>query len=242
MKEAIFFCIVGLPLFGKEGSGTPVFKILVRALEHISKKSAIANRNLGIIFKSFTYLDKEMFLCLYKSLVRPYVEYATTVWSPIYKKDAVALENIQRQATRMVNCLKHLPYNERLKKLGIPSLEYRRLRADVIEVYKIVNQIDRIPIDKFFTINDELSTRSNGLKLFKKRSRLNVLANVFSNRVVNAWNLLPSEVVLAPSLNTFKSKLNKFRYEHPLKFRPSCYTPGGLKKISKWAIRTLEVV
>ena len=68
----------------------------------------------------------------------------------------------------MVNCLKHLPYNERLKKLGIPSLEYRRLRADVIEVHKIVDQIDRMAIDKFFTINDEISTRSNGLKLFKK--------------------------------------------------------------------------
>ena len=105
------------------------------------------------------------------------------------QKDAVVFENIQRRATRMVNCLKHLAYNERLKKLGIQSLEYRRLRADVIEVYRIVNQIDRIPIDKFFTINDEISTRSNDLKLFKKRSRLNVGANVFSNRVMNAWNL-----------------------------------------------------
>ena len=118
-----------------------------------------------------------MFLCLCKYLVRPHVECATTVWSPMYKKDAVVLENIQRRAiyTRMVNCSKHLPYNERLEKLGIPSLEYRRLRTDVIEVYKIVNQIDRIPIDKFFTINDEISTRSNGLKLFKKRSRLKKL-------------------------------------------------------------------
>ena len=217
-------------------------KLLFR--EHISKKSAIANRNLGIIFKSFTYLDKEMFLCLYKSLVRPHFEYATTVWSPMYKKDAVVLENIQRRATRMVNCLKHLPYNERLKKLGIPSLEYRRLRADVIEVYKIVNQIDRIPTDKFFTINDEISTRSNGLKLFKKWSRLNVRANVFSNRVVNAWNLLPCEIVLAPSLNTFKSRLNKFWYGHPLKFTPSCYTPGetNISVTRRYRNGPLEVV
>ena len=167
-----------------------------------------------------------MFLCLYKSLVRPHAQYATTVWSPMYKKDAVLLENIQRRATRMVNGLKHLPYNERLKKLGISSLEYRRLRADVIEVYKIVNQIDRIPIDKFFKINNVISTRSNGLKLFKKLSRLNVQANVFSNRDVNAWNLLPSEVVLAPSLNSFKSRLNKFWYGHSLKFTPSCFIPG----------------
>ena len=59
-------------------------KLLFR--QHISKKSAIANRNLGIIFKSFTYLDKEMCLYLYKSLVRPHVEYATTAWSPMYNK------------------------------------------------------------------------------------------------------------------------------------------------------------
>ena len=78
--------------------------------------------------------------------------------------------------------LKNLPYNERLKKLGIPSLECRRLRADVIEVYKTVNQIDRISIDKFFTINDEISTRGNGLNFIKKWSRLNVQANMFSNR------------------------------------------------------------
>ena len=78
-------------------------KLLFR--EHISKKSALANRNLGILFKSFTYLDKEVFLCLYKSLVRPHIEYATAILSPMYKKDAVVTENIQRRATRMVKDL-----------------------------------------------------------------------------------------------------------------------------------------
>ena len=59
-------------------------KLLFR--DHIAKKSAIDNRNLGLLFKSFTYLNKEMFLCLYKSIVRLHLEYATTVWSPMYKK------------------------------------------------------------------------------------------------------------------------------------------------------------
>ena len=68
-------------------------KLLFR--EHISKKSAIANRNLGLIFKSFTYLNKEMFMCLYKALVRPHLEYATQVWAPMFKKDSVTLENTQ---------------------------------------------------------------------------------------------------------------------------------------------------
>lgn len=118
--------------------------------EHISKKASIANRNLGLIFKSFTYLDKEMFLCLYKSLVRPHLEYATTIWSPMFKKDSIVLENVQRRATRMVNSLSGYTYEERLKTLGIPSLEYQRLRADVIEVYKIINKIDRVDQNKLF--------------------------------------------------------------------------------------------
>ena len=87
-------------------------KLLFR--EHISKKSTIANRNLGLIFKSFTYLNKEMFMCLYKALVRPHLEYATQVWTPMYKKDSVTLKNnnTQTRATRMVNSLKGLPYEE----------------------------------------------------------------------------------------------------------------------------------
>ena len=199
-------------------------KLLFR--EHIAKQSAIANRNLVLIFKSFTYLNKEMFLCLYKSIVRPHLEYATTVWSPMYKKDAIILENTQRRATKMVNSLKELSYEARLKKLGLPSLEYRRLRSDIIEVYKILNQLDRVSINKFFTVMDETTTRGNSLKLFKERSGTNIRANVFSNRAVNAWNLLPNDVVLAPSLNSFKSRLNKFWHGHTLKFTPSCYIPG----------------
>ena len=79
----------------------------------------------------------------------------------------------------MVNSLKELSYEARLKKLGLPSLEYRRLRSDIIEVYKILNQLDRLSINKFFTVMDETTTRGDSLKLFKKRSRTNIRANVF---------------------------------------------------------------
>ena len=58
-------------------------KLLFR--EHIAKKVGMANRNLSIIFKTFEFMDKEMFLNLYKSLVKPHLEYATVVWSPHYK-------------------------------------------------------------------------------------------------------------------------------------------------------------
>ena len=74
---------------------------------------------LGMIFRSFTYMDTEKLLTLYKSMVRSHIVYATQVWSPQYKKDKITLENVQRRATRLVKCIKHLLYSERLKALGL---------------------------------------------------------------------------------------------------------------------------
>ena len=83
-----------------------------------------------------------MLLNLYKAIVRPHLEYASTVWSVLYKKDCIAIEDIRR-ATRMVHSTRHLNYSDRLRELGLPSLQYRRARADLIEVYKILNGIDK---------------------------------------------------------------------------------------------------
>ena len=84
-----------------------------------------------------------------------------------------------------VKALSGLSYHKRLKELGLPSLEYRRLRADVIiDLFKIINKIDVINIDKFFTFVQYTGTRGHPWMLFKRRSRLDVRANVFSNRMV----------------------------------------------------------
>ena len=117
-------------------------------------------------------------------------------------------------------------YEERLRALGLPSLEYRRERADMIQDYKIMHGIDKIDKDKFFTMHTYGATRGHSLKLFKRRSSLLVRANSFSHRVVDNWNSLTEDIVNAPSLNAFKSRLNRFGREHPNKFSPSCYAPG----------------
>ena len=96
--------------------------------DHINSKVNIVNRNLCIIFRTFTFIDEEIFLNLYKSIVRPHVEYATPVWSPLYKKDKIIIENIQRRATKLVDSCKNVTYQEKLRKLGLPTLEYRRER------------------------------------------------------------------------------------------------------------------
>ena len=167
-----------------------------------------------------------MFLSLYKSIVRPHLEYTSVIWSPLYKKDKITLENIQRRATRLIPAMKGKTYPERLKRLGLPTLEYRRERADMVEVYKIMNDIDLANKDKLFQMATFQATRGHPLKLFKRRSRLNVRANSFSMRVIDNWNSLPTNVVLAPSVNSFKNRLNKHWHGHPLKFEASCYIPG----------------
>ena len=190
--------------------------------KHISNKVNIANRNLGLIYKNFTYLDKEMFLALYKALVRPHLEYATVIWSPMYKKDSVVIENVQRRATRMLKILQGKDYSGRLRDLGLPTLEYRRTRADVIEVYKLLTHLDKTSVD-LLQVRENTQTRGNTLKLFKPRARLNSRKNSFSHRVVDHWNSLPSKVVEAPSLNSFKARLNKFWTGN--KFSAKCYSP-----------------
>ena len=96
----------------------------------------------------------------------------------------------------------------------------------MIQVYTILYDIDRVDKDKFFTLNRLAATRGHSFKLYKKRSRLMVRANCFSNPVVDTWNSLTEDIVNAPSLNAFKSRLNRFWREHPYKFNPSCYAPA----------------
>ena len=74
---------------------------------------------------------------LYKSLVRPVLEYANAVWDPFFSKDKEMIEKVQKRATRMISSLKTLPYEERLRALNLPSLYYHRKRGDMILVYQI---------------------------------------------------------------------------------------------------------
>ena len=92
---------------------------------------------MGIIRRSYTYLDEKTFLLLYKSLVRPHLEYCNQIWMLHLQKHINMIENVQRRATRQIPGLKDLTYEERLIKLKLPSLTYRRIRGDMIETFKI---------------------------------------------------------------------------------------------------------
>ena len=83
-----------------------IFDSKLKLREHISTKVNKANQILGLIFRTFTYMDKEIFLNLVQVLSRPHLEYATSLWSPMYTKD-IQIENVWRHA-RLVACLRYL--------------------------------------------------------------------------------------------------------------------------------------
>ena len=87
------------------------------------------------------------------------------------KKDRIAIENVQRRATKLVKSISHLPYNDGLRVLGLPTLEWIqeiRERADVTQVYKILHNIDKVDKSKLFTLSEYTATRGHSLKLFKR--------------------------------------------------------------------------
>ena len=177
---------------------------------HISEKVNKANKIMGLIRRTFVALDKASFKPLYMSLVRPILEYANQVWSPYLIKDIVALENVQRRATRMLPGMKDKPYEERLKELGLPSLAYKRSRGDMIETFKIVKGLyDEEVCGDIFTRRSGPSTRGHNWRIYKEQVRLNKRKYSFPIRVVNNWNSLQEGVVESVTVDQFKRRLDR---------------------------------
>ena len=165
-----------------------------------------------MIRRTFTYLPKESFLLLYKTYVRPRLEYCQQAFYPYLKKDCNELEKVQRRATKLVCDIADLPYEERLTKLGLFTLKYRRDRADMITTFKLINGYIDIDTDKLFHFAPSKTNRhGNSLKLCVPKScKLDIRRNTFSNRIVLPWNELPDDVVHSMDIDMFKRRYDKF--------------------------------
>ena len=167
-----------------------------------------ANQMLGIIKKTYTSRDAVTMATLYKAMVRPHLEYGNVIWGPSFQGDIIAVERIQRRATRLIPELKNMPYQERLMNLKLPTLVYRRKRGDMIMMFKIMCGLVRIDVNKLFTNATIKKTRGHSKKVFKRHAIKTVRKHFFSQRIVNDWNSLPEHVVEAPSTLEFKKRLD----------------------------------
>ena len=110
---------------------------------------------------------------LYKSMVRPHLEYGNAIWGPFYKTDIDMVESVQKRATKLIDTLKDKPYEDRLIALDLPSMTYRRKRGDTILMYKLINGLVRPDFNKFFLHPCVCLTQEVILKGFSKNMQLN---------------------------------------------------------------------
>ena len=139
-----------------------------------------ANQVLGLIYRTFSNKNKNIIIKLYKSLVRTHLDYCCQVWRPHLQKDIDLLEIVQKRVTEMIPECKELSYEERLRKVGLTTLQTRRIRADLLEVYKIVNRLEGIDEKNFFLRRNVAtkglhSSQSNFFAFYKKRFKLDMV-------------------------------------------------------------------
>ena len=183
--------------------------------DHIGKVTAKANRSLGFIRRNIQKAPSKTKELAYKSLVRPSLEYAATVWDPHQKGLVNDIEKVQRRAARYVSSSydPRASVTEMLRNLQWETLQQRRWKARVTMCYKIVHHIVAIPDIQFVPVT--VNTRGNQLKFIQIQARTNYYRYTFFPAVIPLWNALPVDIAQADKLEDFKLKLASFQLPPP---------------------------
>ena len=184
-----------------------------------------ANFALGQISRAFHYRKKSNLVPLYKTFVRPKLEFAASAWSPWTEGDKKQLEKVQERLVRMLSDVKGSTYEQKLADAGLTTLEKRRKRGDAIETFKTLNGFNRVDKKKWFSLENEDArpTRRNaevsesGVRkkdhvLRTESARLEVRRNFYNVRAAKTWSDIPQSVKDTTSVNAFKNAYDKWSY------------------------------
>jgi hypothetical protein len=167
---------------------------------------------LGQLTRSFHFRDRNVFLRLFTTYVRPHLEFSTPVWAPTSQQDIRSIENVQIQAVNMISGLRAVGYTEKLKELGLLSLETRRTRYDLIQTYKTLEvEGDEFWFKRVNQVSGRTTRQSDDrTRLTKQRSNTTIRSNFFTQRVIDDWNQLPSTIRESQNIKIFKRNLDQY--------------------------------
>ena len=169
-----------------------------------------ANRALGRMRKTFKFFNIKLFKLLYPAFVRTHLEFASAVWNSMSKKEKGKLEGIQKRATKMVIELRGMEYEERLKELGLTSLENRRKRGDLLQIYKITKGFEKVELGLENIGEYGGEKRRHNYQLRKEKTvNTPMRDNFLLNRNATTWNMLPSDIAEADTVNQFKARIDR---------------------------------
>ena len=179
------------------------------------KAARTAQTVLAQLTRAFHFRDRHTFVKLYKTYVRPHLEFAVPAWAPTTREDIECLEKVQKRAIGMVSGLEGRDYESRLLELGMVTLEERRHQIDMVQTYKILHGKDKVRREEWFTMasESERPTRLNAdpWNLRIPAPRLELRRSFFSQRVPALWNRVPAEIKASRTATAFKHAYRSHR-------------------------------
>lgn len=203
---------------------------------HIEHTVQGAQKMASWALSAFRDRSSTLMLTLFKTMVRSRLEYCCPVWNPVKIADIQKLENVQRSFIRKIVGLKDMSYWDRLKKLKLLSLQRRRERYCIIQVWKMINNHAPNDVKMQFTRHSRHGIKAK-IPSLNTNAQLSVQSdydNSFGVRAAQLWNVLPSETNTLETLDSFKIALGRFLERFPDTPPVPGYTPANDNSLLSW--------
>ena len=176
--------------------------------DHCASIAKRAHMVSSTILRTFEYRNPTFLCHLFNVYVRPILEYASPVWNPFLVKDIAVIESVQRRFTSRLPGMLSVAYSDRLRRLNLTSLEYRRTRTDLILVFKNPHGFTCLQPNALFTLNTNSTTRGHRWKITVPTSSHESQKSFFVARIIPLWNSLDDELMASASLERFANYLD----------------------------------